>query len=82
MSLQRSDPKDKALANSLIKCFDRGKFQKLIVKWIVENQQSFKQVEHPRLLEDTAMIALGTGAPSMYVCIFSVRAGRVAGKVP
>jgi len=33
----------------LIKRFDRGQFQKLIVNWIVESQQSFKQVEHPRL---------------------------------
>ncbi|CAG9954025.1 unnamed protein product [Clonostachys rosea f. rosea IK726] len=49
MGLKRSDPKDQALANSLIKRFDRGEFQKLIVNWIVESQQSFKQAEHPRL---------------------------------
>jgi hypothetical protein len=49
MNLKRSDPKEQALANSLIKRFDRGEFQKLIVNWIVESQQSFKQVEHPRL---------------------------------
>ncbi|KAJ6436471.1 putative AC transposase [Purpureocillium lavendulum] len=49
LSLKRSDPKDQALTNSLIKRFDRGEFQKLVVNWIVESQQSFKQVEHPRL---------------------------------
>ncbi|PNP59234.1 hypothetical protein FNYG_14985 [Fusarium nygamai] len=49
MNLKRSDPKEQALANSLIKRFDRGEFQKLIVNWIVESQQSFKQVEHPQL---------------------------------
>lgn len=49
MSLKRSDPNDQAMANSLIKRFDRGEFQKLIINWIVESQQSFKQVEHPRL---------------------------------
>ena len=49
MGLKRSDPKDQALANNLIKRFDRAEFQKLVVNWIAESQQSFKQVEHPRL---------------------------------
>lgn len=49
MNLNRSDPKDQAFANSVIKRFDRAHFLKLLVNWIVESQLSFKQIEHPRL---------------------------------
>lgn len=49
MNLNRSDPKDQAFANSVIKRFDQGHFRKLVVNWIVESQLSFKQIEHPRL---------------------------------
>ncbi|PNP52356.1 hypothetical protein FNYG_15851 [Fusarium nygamai] len=35
MNIKRSHPKEQALANSLIKRFDRGEFQKPIVNWIV-----------------------------------------------
>ncbi|KAM4061650.1 restless-like transposase [Hirsutella rhossiliensis] len=48
-NLSRDDPKEQSLANNLIKRFDRGHFQKLIVNWIVDSQQSFQQVENPRL---------------------------------
>ncbi|KAM0670859.1 hypothetical protein ACQRIU_001254 [Beauveria bassiana] len=49
IGLKRSEPNDQALANNLIRRFDQAEFQKLVVNWIVESQQSFRQVEHPRL---------------------------------
>ncbi|OAA58655.1 Ribonuclease H-like protein [Akanthomyces lecanii RCEF 1005] len=49
MGLERSEPYDQALANNLIRRFDQAEFQKLVVNWIVESQQSFRQAEHPRL---------------------------------
>ncbi|OAA38788.1 ABC transporter [Cordyceps fumosorosea ARSEF 2679] len=49
MGLKRLEPNDQALANNLIRRFDQAEFQKLVVNWIVESQQSFRQVEHPRL---------------------------------
>ncbi|EXL39699.1 hypothetical protein FOCG_17706 [Fusarium oxysporum f. sp. radicis-lycopersici 26381] len=52
MNLKRFHPKEQVLANSLIKRFDPGEFQKLIVNWRVESQQSFKPVEHPRLQQN------------------------------
>ena len=48
-NLSRDDPKEQSLANNLIKSFDREHFQKLVVNWIVDSQQSFQQAENPRL---------------------------------
>ena len=44
-NLSRDDPKEQSLANNLIKRFDREHFQKLVVNWIVDSQQSFQQAE-------------------------------------
>ncbi|KAK8869252.1 restless-like transposase [Apiospora arundinis] len=49
MNLDLADPKDQAVANRLIKGFDRSHFQRLIVNWIVDSQLSFRAVENPRL---------------------------------
>ncbi|OWT42267.1 restless-like transposase [Pochonia chlamydosporia 170] len=48
-NLGRDDPKEQSLANNLIKRFDREHFQKLVINWIVDSQQSFQQAENPRL---------------------------------
>jgi len=48
-NLDLADPKDQAVANRLIKGFDRSHFQRLIVNWIVDSQLSFRAVENPRL---------------------------------
>lgn len=37
------------MVNNLIRRFDQAEFQKLVVNWIVESQQSFRQFEHPCL---------------------------------
>jgi hypothetical protein len=47
--LNRHDPKEQAIANSMIKHFDRGHFQRLLVNWIVDSNLSFRQAENPRL---------------------------------
>jgi hypothetical protein len=49
MGLIRSSPRDQAVANKLIKSFDRDHFHTLCVNWVVDAQLSFRAIENPRL---------------------------------
>lgn len=49
LNLDTSDPKEQAIANALIRRFDRDHFQKLLLEWVVDANISFRQPEHCRL---------------------------------
>ncbi|KFA67070.1 hypothetical protein S40285_09701 [Stachybotrys chlorohalonatus IBT 40285] len=49
LNLNTSDPKEQAIANALIQCFDRDHFQRLLLEWVVNANISFRQPEHCRL---------------------------------
>lgn len=42
-------PREQAIANQLIKSFDRNIFQRLIVEWIIDSNLSFREPENKRL---------------------------------
>lgn len=41
--------RDQAIANHMIKSFDRNVFQRLVVEWVVEGNLSFREPENQRL---------------------------------
>ncbi|KAJ6439221.1 restless-like transposase [Purpureocillium lavendulum] len=45
LCMDRENVHQQAIVNSYIKRFDRVQFQKLVVSWVVERQQSFREVE-------------------------------------
>lgn len=47
--LDVSKPREQEIANALIRRFDKSRFQKLLIEWIVDSNGSFRQAEHPRL---------------------------------
>jgi hypothetical protein len=47
--LNRNDPNDQTMANSMIKRFDRGRFQQMVVNWVIDSNLSFLQAENERL---------------------------------
>jgi hypothetical protein len=49
LNLDASDPKEQAIANALIQRFDKDRFQKLLIEWVVDANVSFRQPEHRRL---------------------------------
>ncbi|OWT42498.1 restless-like transposase [Pochonia chlamydosporia 170] len=42
-------PREQAIANSMIRGFNRNHFQRLLIEWIVDTNQPFSVVEHERL---------------------------------
>ncbi|SCV57419.1 uncharacterized protein FFB14_15153 [Fusarium fujikuroi] len=48
-NLDLNAPREQAIANRLIKSFDRNVFQRLLVEWIVESNLSFREPENKRL---------------------------------
>ncbi|KJZ69742.1 hypothetical protein HIM_10853 [Hirsutella minnesotensis 3608] len=48
-NLDLNTPREQAIANHLIKSFDRNVFQRLVVEWIVESNLSFREPENTRL---------------------------------
>ncbi|KAJ3454092.1 hypothetical protein MRS44_017986 [Fusarium solani] len=48
-NLDLNAPREQAIANHLIKSFDRNVFQRLVVEWIVESNLSFREPENKRL---------------------------------
>ncbi|KJZ71512.1 hypothetical protein HIM_09100 [Hirsutella minnesotensis 3608] len=49
MKLNTSDPRERAIANDLVSGFDRKRFQRLLLEWIVEENHSFRVCEQERL---------------------------------
>ena len=49
LNLDASDPKEQAIANALIQRFDKDRFQKLLIEWVVDANVSFRQPKHRRL---------------------------------
>ncbi|KJZ68294.1 hypothetical protein HIM_12315 [Hirsutella minnesotensis 3608] len=49
LKLDVADPREQAIANALIKRFDKEHFQKLLLEWILDANISFRQPEHYRL---------------------------------
>ncbi|KAL6405449.1 hypothetical protein AUP68_11205 [Ilyonectria robusta] len=49
LCMDREDPQQQAIVNAYVKRFDRTQFQKLVVNWVVERQQSFREVESESL---------------------------------
>lgn len=47
--LDPTKPREQAIANTLIKKFDRTHFQRLLVEWVVESNLSFRAPENRRL---------------------------------
>jgi hAT family C-terminal dimerisation region len=47
--LDPAKPREQAIANTLIKTFDRTHFQRLLVEWVVESNLSFQAPENKRL---------------------------------
>ncbi|RKK79354.1 hypothetical protein BFJ68_g17816, partial [Fusarium oxysporum] len=48
-NLNLNAPREQAIANRLIKSFDRNVFQRLVAEWIVESNLSFREPENKRL---------------------------------
>ncbi|KAJ3453329.1 hypothetical protein MRS44_017576 [Fusarium solani] len=48
-NLDLNAAREQAIANHLIKSFDRNVFQRLVVKWIIESNLSFREPENKRL---------------------------------
>ncbi|KAM4067710.1 transposase-like protein [Hirsutella rhossiliensis] len=48
-NIDLNTPREQAIANHLIKSFDRNVFQRLVVEWIVESNLSFREPENTRL---------------------------------
>ncbi|KAM5360625.1 hypothetical protein ACJA88_014770 [Fusarium oxysporum] len=48
-NLDLNAPREQAIANRLIKSFDRNVFQRLAAEWIVESNLSFREPENKRL---------------------------------
>ncbi|KAF4448243.1 restless-like transposase [Fusarium austroafricanum] len=48
-NLDLNAPREQAIANRLIKSFDRNVFQRLVAEWIVESNLSFREPENKRL---------------------------------
>ncbi|KAM3446383.1 hypothetical protein NHJ6243_010229 [Beauveria neobassiana] len=48
-NLNPSVPREQAIANHIIKNFDKNVFQRLVVEWIVEGNLSFREPENKRL---------------------------------
>lgn len=42
-------PREQAIANSIIRGFNRNHFRRLLIEWIVDTNQPFRVVEHERL---------------------------------
>ena len=49
LGLDVSNPREQEIANALIRRFDKSRFQKLLIEWIVDSNGSFRQAEHLRL---------------------------------
>lgn len=49
LNLDTCDPKEQAIANALIRRFDRDHFRKLLLEWVVDANIFFRQPEHSRL---------------------------------
>jgi hypothetical protein len=47
--LNRNDPNEQTKANSMIKRFDHGRFQQMVVNWVLDSNFSFLQAENERL---------------------------------
>ncbi|KAM0664329.1 hypothetical protein ACQRIU_006912 [Beauveria bassiana] len=48
-NLNPSVPREQAIANHIVKNFDKNVFQRLVVEWIVEGNLSFREPENKRL---------------------------------
>ena len=48
LDLDASDPKEQAIADALIQCFDKDRFQKLLIEWVLDYKVSFCQPEQCR----------------------------------
>jgi hypothetical protein len=48
-NLDLNAPREQAIANPLIKSFDRNVFQRLVAEWVVESHLSFREPENKRL---------------------------------
>ncbi|KAH7459074.1 hypothetical protein FOMA001_g20312 [Fusarium oxysporum f. sp. matthiolae] len=48
-NLDLNAPREQAIANRLLKSFDRNVFQRLVAEWIVESNLSFREPESKRL---------------------------------
>jgi hypothetical protein len=44
-ALDTANPREQAIANSFVKGFDRDRFQRLIVQWIVNTNRPFTDAE-------------------------------------
>lgn len=49
LNLDPSRPREQAIANSIIRGFDRSHFRRLLIEWIVDTNQPFSVVQHERL---------------------------------
>lgn len=49
LNLDTDNPKEQAIANALIQRFDKDRFQRLLLEWVVDANISFRQPEHWRL---------------------------------
>jgi hypothetical protein len=49
LQLDIDNPKEQAIANALIQRFDKDRFQRLLLEWVVDANISFRQPEHWRL---------------------------------
>src|SRR5882757_1489092 len=49
LGLNAHNPREQAIANRIIGQFDRDHFQRLLVDWVIDSNQSFREAENERL---------------------------------
>jgi hypothetical protein len=49
LKLNAHDPREQQIANEIISQFDRDHFQRLLIDWVVDSNQSFRETENERL---------------------------------
>ena len=73
LKLDASDPKEQAIANALIRRFDRDHFQRLLLEWVVDANIPFRQPEHWRLRRISDYLNPSVAATNAHISHNTVR---------
>jgi hypothetical protein len=74
LSLNRNSSKEQAIANCLIKRFDRGRFQQMVANLIIEDNLPFRLTELPRLRAIFEYLNPSVGITNAHVSGKTIRA--------
>jgi hypothetical protein len=74
LNLDPSRPREQAIANSIIRGFDRSHFRRLLIEWIVDTNQPFSVVQHERLRDIFEYLNLAVKITNANISDTTVRA--------